>query len=54
MVLEVLRQRFNAGERHLDADHIIPIEEKPELRLVLDNYQTLCDRCHIAKTLHES
>ncbi|MBU8733446.1 HNH endonuclease [Cytobacillus oceanisediminis] len=31
-------------------DHIIPIKEAWELRLVLDNLQSLCNSCHAAKT----
>jgi 5-methylcytosine-specific restriction endonuclease McrA len=53
-VLKELRQRLNRGERHLHADHRIPIAVRPDLRLVLDNFQTLCDRCHNRKTLAET
>ena len=53
-VLHELRQRLNRGERHLHADHRIPIAVRPDLRLVLDNLQTLCDRCHNRKTLAET
>jgi 5-methylcytosine-specific restriction endonuclease McrA len=49
-VLDELRQRLNRGERHLHADHRVPIAVRPELRLALDNLQTLCDRCHNRKT----
>jgi len=52
-VLEELRQRRRRGERHLHADHRIPIAVRPDLRLVLDNLQTLCDGCHSRKTLRE-
>jgi 5-methylcytosine-specific restriction protein A len=52
-VLEELRQRLNQGERHLHADHRIPIAVRPDLSLVLDNLQTLCDRCHNRKTRRE-
>ncbi|WP_311316029.1 HNH endonuclease [Cytobacillus oceanisediminis] len=31
-------------------DHIIPVKEAWELRLVLDNLQSLCNSCHAAKT----
>ena len=52
-VLDELRQRLNRGERHLHADHRIPIAVRPDLRLVLDNLQTLCDQCHNRKTRRE-
>ena len=52
-VLNELRQRLNRGERHLHADHRVPIAARPDLRLVLDNLQTLCDRCHNRKTRRE-
>jgi hypothetical protein len=52
-VVEELRLAFNRGERHLHADHRIPIEVRPDLRLVLSNYATLCDRCHNRKTATE-
>lgn len=53
-VLEELRQRRQRGERHLHADHRIPIAVRPDLRLALDNIQTLCDGCHNRKTLAET
>jgi 5-methylcytosine-specific restriction enzyme A len=53
-VLAALRHAFARGDRHLDADHQIPIEEQPELRLDLDNLRTRCDACHRAKTRRES
>jgi 5-methylcytosine-specific restriction endonuclease McrA len=31
-------------------DHIIPIDEAPELALNFDNTQSLCNFCHILKT----
>jgi 5-methylcytosine-specific restriction enzyme A len=54
LVLAELRDRHNRGERHLHADHQIPIEERPDLRLDLDNLRTRCDRCHSAKTNRET
>jgi 5-methylcytosine-specific restriction endonuclease McrA len=53
-VLAELRDRHNRGERHLHANHQIPIAERPDLRLDLANLQTLCDGCHSAKTRRES
>jgi 5-methylcytosine-specific restriction endonuclease McrA len=53
-VLEELRSAFARGDRHLHADHQIPIEERPDLRLDLDNLKTRCDKCHRAKTARES
>jgi 5-methylcytosine-specific restriction enzyme A len=53
-VLDELRDRHNRGERHFHADHQVPIEERPDLRLDLDNLRTRCDGCHRAKTLRES
>ena len=52
-VLEELRKAFLDGGRHLHADHQIPIRDRPDLAGELGNYQTLCDRCHDAKTLEE-
>lgn len=52
-VLEELRWRFRQKERHLHADHTVPIRVAPELRHDLDNLQTLCSVCHSAKTLGE-
>jgi 5-methylcytosine-specific restriction endonuclease McrA len=53
-VLDELRQRLNRGERHLHADHQIPITVRPDLRLELDNLRTRCDRCHNRKTRLET
>src|SRR6266567_5534430 len=54
IVLAELRTRHNRGERHLHADHQVPIAERPDLRLDLDNLRTRCDACHRGKTLRES
>jgi 5-methylcytosine-specific restriction endonuclease McrA len=54
VVLEELRRAKLAGERHLHMDHILPIATHPDLRLELDNAQTLCDWCHRRKTLKEN
>jgi 5-methylcytosine-specific restriction protein A len=52
-VLQELRERFHQGEKHLHADHQVPIEERPDLRLDLDNLRTRCNSCHNAKTMKE-
>jgi 5-methylcytosine-specific restriction endonuclease McrA len=54
VVLDELRRAKLAGERHLHADHVLPIADRPELRLDLGNMQTLCDTCHKRKTLKEN
>ena len=33
-----------------EVDHILTIAERPDLRLVWDNLQSLCGSCHRAKT----
>jgi len=35
-------------------DHIIPVKMKPELRLVYENLQSLCETCHSKKTREEN
>lgn len=52
-VLDELRRAFGRGDRHLHADHQIPIAERPDLRLGFDNMRTRCDGCHRAKTMRE-
>ena len=52
-VLEELRQSFGRNERHLHADHEIPIYRRPELAEDLGNYRTRCDSCHSRKTDRE-
>jgi len=42
-----------AASGTLHADHQVPIRERPDLRLDLDNLRTRCDRCHLAKTKRE-
>ena len=54
VVLDELRRAKLAGERHLHADHVMPIATHPGLRLDLDNMQTLCDTCHRRKTMKEN
>lgn len=53
-VLRALAVIQQAGGRHLHVDHILTIEERPDLRLELSNLQTLCNTCHSAKTMRES
>lgn len=52
-ILKELRISKSFGNRHLHGDHHIPIEQAPDLRLDLENYQTLCNVCHSAKTMRE-
>ena len=52
-VIEELRRRYNKRERHLHADHVIPVDARPDLRLDLGNMQTLCNLCHGRKTNEE-
>jgi 5-methylcytosine-specific restriction endonuclease McrA len=54
VILAELRARWRRDDTHLHADHDIPIEQRPDLRLDLDNYRTRCNRCHAAKTLRET
>ena len=54
IVLAELRGRKNRSERHLHADHELPIAERPDLRLDLDNLRTRCNSCHAAKTNRET
>ena len=35
--------------KQLDVDHVLEIEEFPELALELENLRTLCIRCHNEK-----
>lgn len=53
MVLEELRRAFARGERHLHADHEIPIEQRPDLQYALANLKTRCNICHSEKTARE-
>jgi hypothetical protein len=54
VILSELRARWQRGVRHLHGDHDTPIEERPDLRLDLDNYRTRCNECHSAKTMREN
>ena len=53
-VLKELRARFHENRQHLQADHIVTIEERRDLRRDLTNMQTLCSSCHSSKTMNES
>ncbi len=53
-LLDILRDRFKRGQKHLHADHILTIEERPELSRELGNIQTLCSVCHGRKTMRDS
>lgn len=53
VILDELRERWHRNQRHLHGDHDVPIEERPDLRLDLDNYRTRCNECHSAKTMKE-
>ena len=37
-----------------EVDHIIPIRQRPDLRLVWSNLQSACRACHSAKTWAET
>ena len=50
VILDALRHAYNRGQRHLQGDHIIAIDQRPDLRLDLDNYATRCNLCHNVKT----
>jgi len=43
------RDRWSVLRNHWQADHIIPVEEGGGA-CGLENFQTLCDGCHKAKT----
>src|SRR6202043_386238 len=43
VIVEELRRAFARGERHLHADHQIPVVERSDLRLDLENLRTRCD-----------
>jgi 5-methylcytosine-specific restriction endonuclease McrA len=41
------------GRSRLQVDHVQPVRTHPELAWSLGNLQTLCGRCHGAKTRNE-
>lgn len=54
VILDELRIAKNQNKRHLHGDHNEPIQERPDLRLDLDNYRTRCNECHSSKTIREN
>lgn len=36
-----------------EVDHIVPVRDRPDLRLVWTNLQSSCHRCHSGKTWNE-
>jgi hypothetical protein len=53
IILAELRLAYIRGERHLHADHIVPLEVRPALAHELSNYATRCNECHDIKTKRE-
>lgn len=53
VLLAELRAAYRQRGRHLHADHEVPINLRPELRLDLKNVKTRCNVCHNAKTARE-
>lgn len=47
------RERNKIVMRNLEVDHVIPIEQRPDLRLDWNNLQTLCRKCHARKTQND-
>jgi len=37
------------GKKQARVDHIVPLKERPDLSLDLDNLRTLCTRCDAAR-----
>jgi len=52
-VVDELRRAYARGDRHLHADHIVPIEVDAGLRMVLGNLATRCNQCHNARTARQ-
>lgn len=48
---QCLREDRLSNADHVD--HIIPIPQRPDLRLILSNLQSLCIECHSRKTALE-
>ncbi len=36
-----------------DVDHVLPVRDRPDLRLAWRNFNALCHRCHSSKTARE-
>lgn len=48
-------QCVRCGTRHrLEIDHVEPVRARPDLAWSLRNLQTLCGKCHSAKTAKEA
>lgn len=43
----------NYNSDHIQVDHIIPLEERPDLKYNFDNLQSICRSCHSSKTWRE-
>lgn len=58
LILDELRRRHTAplatDRRWLEGDHVLTIEERPDLRLDSTNVRTLCNWCHSRRTMHDS
>lgn len=52
-VLAFLRSERANHHPHLHADHVLTIEDRPDLKDSLDNMQVLCDSCHARKSQGE-
>jgi hypothetical protein len=48
-ILDELRMRFADHRKHLHADHLVPVDRAPELRLDLGNLATRCDSCNVSR-----
>lgn len=48
-ILDELRLRYADHREHLHADHEIPIEQAPALRLSLSNLRTRCNACNVSR-----
>ncbi len=44
----------NCGEIATEVDHIKPVAQRPDMRLVRANLQALCKPCHKTKTARDS
>jgi 5-methylcytosine-specific restriction endonuclease McrA len=52
--LELLAAAHQAGERHLVADHVVPVRRfDPNTHYAMENLQTLCSTCHNRKSQGE-